>query len=518
MGFVDSVRLPGGNRQLRRVLTICWLSVMVAVSATAQGRQTGVLRGQAEDSTGGVLPGVTVEVSSQALQGRRSTVTDVNGQYELPGLPNGDYDVSFALDGFAPAVSTVTVPLGGTVEANASMQVGVAESIDVVEVVPTPLTSTQISQNITGAHVQALPVRRDVFGIAELAPGLTNNSPNARQFSISGSFGYDNSFLIDGVDVVDNVFGDPENLFIEDAIDESQILTSGISAEYGRFSGGVVNVVTKSGGNRFSGSFRTNMNKPDWVSETPFEREQGNERTGALADNTTYESTLGGPIVIDRLWFFYANRYQNVSDEATFPDTGLAYDRAEENRRNLVKLTGSVAPGHVLEGSYLRNSTTETDVAFSFSIDPRALRTRQNPNDLWVGTYRGAVSNTLFVEGQVSRKRFGFRNTGGTSTDIRDSPFINPFRFGHYNAPFFDSTDPEDRDNRQLTGSVTYFAPTALGSHSITRWAATASKEASSTSPRRSSGATHSRPPGSCSWPTMRWTPVGCRNWMSRVG
>ena len=110
--------------------------------------------------------------------------------------------------------------------------------------------------------------------IAELAPGLTANTPNADQVSISGAFAYDNVFLVDGVDINDNLFGSPDNLFIEDAIEETQVMTSGVSAEYGRFSGGVINAVTKSGGNEFSGSFRTDLGNPEWRDENPFERRE----------------------------------------------------------------------------------------------------------------------------------------------------------------------------------------------------------------------------------------------------
>ena len=88
--------------------------------------------------------------------------------------------------------------------------------------------------------------------------------------------------MLNGVDVNDNLFGTPQNLFIEDAIEETQVLTSGISAEYGRFSGGVINAITKSGGNTFSGSFRVNLTNPAWVDETPFEEENGTAHTSKL--------------------------------------------------------------------------------------------------------------------------------------------------------------------------------------------------------------------------------------------
>ena len=190
--------------------------------------------------------------------------------------------------------------------------------------------------------------------------------------------------------------------------------------------------------------------------------------TGRLSDNTTYETTVGGPILQDRLWFFYANRIENRAETETFDETGISFERSLEEDRNQTKFTGTIAPGHTLEGSYLRNSRAQGRPTFGFSIDPQTLINRTIPNDLVVGTYRGAVTNNLFVEGQVSQKEFRFRNTGGTSTDIIDSPFITLTQaLGHYNAPYFDSTDPEDRNNLQYTGTLTYFLPTRAGSHSI---------------------------------------------------
>ncbi len=441
----------------------------IGAQAWAQGRQTGAIRGAAQDSTGGVLSGVTVTATSDALQGTRSTETDSNGIYELPGLPPGDYTVSFALQGFTTVDSQITVALGGTVDADVSMRVGaVAETVEVVAVSPTPITTTEISQNITGDQVDTLPMGRDVFRIAELAPGLTANTPSSGQIAVNGSFGYDNVYLIDGVDINDNLLAQANALFIEDAIEESQVLTSGISAEYGRFSGGVVNMITKSGGNRFSGSFRANLFKPDWTARTPFEIENDNERTGTPSDNTTYETTVGGPIVRDRLWFFYANRVQRQSMTDTFPVSGASFLSTDNNDRNLIKLTGALAPGHTLGGSYLRNITKQDGPALAgLSIDPATLASPEIPNDLWVATYRGAVNTSLFLEGQVSRKEFGIRNQGGTSTNPVDSPFISPTQGGLFNAPPFDSNDPEDRNNRQITASATYFLPTGQGSHSI---------------------------------------------------
>src|SRR6202008_497175 len=106
---------------------------------------------------------------------------------------------------------------------------------------------------------------RTLQGITTLSPGVSENTPNTIQVVINGAFAFDNVFMLNGVDVNDNLFGSPQKLFIEDAIEETQVLTSGITAEYGRFTGGVVNAITKSGGNTFSGTYRANLQNPSWT-------------------------------------------------------------------------------------------------------------------------------------------------------------------------------------------------------------------------------------------------------------
>ena len=455
-------------------LLVLSATLLVALHSTAlaQGRQTGTVRGSVVDAQGLVLPGVTVTVRSTALQGVRTTVTDINGNYQILALPPGEYDVVFELSGgFAAINEMATVSLGGDVGVNAAMApAGVTEVVQVVGVVPTPIETTITSSNITADEVNALPTSRTPFAIAELQPGLTDNTPNASQVTINGSFAYDNIFLVDGVDVNDNLFGTANALYVADAIQETQVLTSGISAEYGRFSGGVINVITKSGGNVFSGSYRLNMYKPSWTSVTPFERDNDTtEREGDLGNNLSHEITVGGPAVRDRLWFFYSGRFARQEDEGTFNDTGITYLSSNKNDRNQIKLTGTIAPGHTLSGSYMQNATTRTRPTFGFSIVPSSITDGRRPNDLFVTTYRGALTNNVFAEVQYSRKRFGFRDSGGSSTDIFDSPFLTRTQaLGHYNAPYFDATDPEDRNNRQLTGNVTWFLSSrSVGSHSL---------------------------------------------------
>src|SRR6266511_54725 len=163
--------------------------------------------------------------------------------------------------------------LTGTVSAGGSAMPGVTVTIE------SPALQGKRSQTTGSTYdtVQALPIRRTIDQIAALAPAVTTNTPNAGQLKINGGFAYDNVFLVDGADIDDHYFSNPTNaLVIEEAVQETQVLTSNISAEYGRFSGGVVNAITKSGGNEYHGSFRTDFTNDRWQARTPFENDAAN--------------------------------------------------------------------------------------------------------------------------------------------------------------------------------------------------------------------------------------------------
>src|SRR5947209_7268152 len=228
----------------------------------------------------------------------------------------------------------------------------VQETVTVTGEATTPLTTTEVGAHLKSDMVDTLATNRTLFGITTLAPGLTTNTPNANQVTIAGSFAFDNVFLLDGVDINDNLFGNANDLFIEDAIEETQVLTSGISAEYGRFSGGVINAVTKRGGNKVAGSFRVNFTNPSWRDETPIEKTKGITRQDKL--NKFYETTLGGPIVKDRLWFFAAGRKINQDLQQTLPESALPFTQTRDQKRGEIKLSGAINPNHAVQATYTK--------------------------------------------------------------------------------------------------------------------------------------------------------------------
>jgi hypothetical protein len=460
-------------RHIERLLhraAVVWVLALAAAPLHAQDIQTGVLTGVVRSADRLSLPGATVTLSSPALQGERVTTTDVNGAYIVRGLPPGTYTVRFEFPNMKAVSQATLVPLGGTANLDATLATLTAtEAVTVVAEQPSLLTTPSGGINFEGQTIDRLPQGRRPQDIAELAPGLTNNTPNASQVTIAGGFAYDNLFLINGVDVNDNLFASPNNLYIEDAIAETQVLTSGISAEFGRFSGGVVNMITKSGGNTFSGSFRTNFTNAAWTDETPFENSQG--RTRQDKPNRYFEGTFGGPVMRDRIWFFLAGRDQSTEDNATLPETNVNFPTSEESTRFELKGTASLRGNDTVQVAFTSEERTAHRPSFAFTIDPRAFEDPDFPVDLFVVSWRGVLSGRLFATVQYSQKK-STSQFGGTNTDLTASPFITLGARSpggvHYNGAYFDATDPESRDNHQVSASVSSFLSSRrAGTHDL---------------------------------------------------
>jgi outer membrane receptor for ferrienterochelin and colicin len=453
------------------------LSLVTGGALFGQGVQTGQLTGTVTSVEGAPLPGVTVTVTSPAMQGARSTTTGTNGDYVLRALPPGRYHVVFTLEGMVEVDADVDVPLGSPARADATMDAATAEeTIVVTGEAATALETTQIGTNLESEVLDELAIGRAPAVVADLAPGLTNNGQVGGQVVINGALAYDNAFLINGVNVMDPVFGQTNNLFIEDAIEETQVLTSGISAEYGGFTGGVVNAITKSGSNDFHGSLRTDMTKPQWRDETPFEDERGIEREGDLQH--ALSATLGGPILRDRLWFFLAGLTADPR-ETVIPGTlrvsGIQFNTTRKNDRYEVKLTGAVTPSHSLQASYINNDRTDTNNVQLRPIELEALAcdTCDFPNEGTALSYTGIFTSSLYGELRYSEKEFEFVGLGGTGTDIiNDSPY---YAYGYitgisglWNQSYFDATDPDGRNNDELAASLSYFlSSSGAGSHDL---------------------------------------------------
>jgi len=460
-----------------RVVYLCMALALIAGGLLAQGTGTTSSVSGNVTTDGKPLPGVTVTVSSPALQGTRTAVTGDAGGYNFQSLPPGAYTVSFELEGMNKISKKTQLTLAQPAHVDAEMKVsGMTEAITVTASAPAVLETTEISRNFSQKQIAELPVRRNVRDTVLLAPGTNSNGPN-NQITISGGPSFDNLFLVNGVVVNENLRGQPHDLFIEDAIQETTILTGAISAEYGRFTGGVVSSITKSGGNEFSGSFRDSLTNPKWISKTAF-RDSAGAPEGDHPNKTSavYEGTLGGYALKDRLWFFGAGRHTKGAPANGFNAqvstlfTNLPFLNTVDENRYEGKLTGQITSKHNLVASYLNVKRTEGNNFFPPIYDTSSIvAQRMLPNSLKALSYNGVFTSNFLVEGQVSQKKFAFIHSGGLYKDQIRGTWIADSR-ARFNAPVFCgvcTNEERNNDSGSLKGNY-YLNTKTLGTHNLT--------------------------------------------------
>ncbi|MFL6247048.1 MAG: carboxypeptidase regulatory-like domain-containing protein [Thermoanaerobaculia bacterium] len=460
-----------------RFLAVVAMLMLASVGAFAQGTVTGNLTGTVT-SGGAPLPGATITATSPQLQGTRTAVSDANGNFNLAALPPGDYTVRVSLEGLQEVTRSVRVTVAGTARVDVDLKVSaVTEAITVTASAPAVLETTEVQANFQKRQVDDLPLGRNPNAIANLAPGVTNNGPGAA-LQISGAMSSDNLIMVNGAVVQDNLRGTTRPLYIEDAIQETTVMSAGVSAEYGNFTGGVISSVTKSGGNEFSGSLRDSVTNPSWT-----EVSAANEPKGIDKTNNIYEGTLGGRIIRDRLWFFGAARQANTSGPARFSSLvnqpGTAINSDQENLRWEAKLTGQITPSHSLMLNYLDNPLTFTNDTQARpwdlgAIDPSA----EQQEDFKALHYNGIFTSNLLGEVSYNKRRFTFIGFGGDNTDLVEGTPLYIYRVvggvatplhGVANAPLFCGVcDEEFRNSEKTTAKLTYFLGSRnLGTHNL---------------------------------------------------
>ena len=443
--------------------------VVTAAGAWAQGNPTGAITGQVLDPDNLALPGVTITVASAALQGTRSTVTSANGDYLIPFLPAGEYEVTFQLEGFQIQRQRVTITMAATLPVNAKLALAaLAEQVTVTaqasEIVPT----ATLAANYKAETLQRLPVGRALNDAVLLAPGVAPNGPS-NNIQIAGALSFESLYLVNGVVVNENLRGQALNLFIEDAIQETKVSAANISAEYGRFGGGVVNTITKSGGNRFSGSFRTTFNNDAWRALTPYPTDQTVNKITPM-----YEGTLGGPIMRDRIWFFGAGRYTKPERNRTLDVTGINFTNSTDERRYEGKVTYALNQKNNVRASYMKRTTVTKNNWFGTVMDLASLYDNSTDQHLYTVNYTSVVRSDFFVEGQYSKKISATMDTGSRYSDlVKGTPIEDRSRNSYrYNSPTFCAVCGtgwlEHRDNWDWFVKGNYFLSTQrTGSHNV---------------------------------------------------
>ncbi len=301
---------------LKRLL---WILLGLCLATPALGVELkGQIKGTVLDEAGGPIPGAVVVVTSPALQGTTGGPSDASGAFRAVGLPPGTYRIEASKPGFGKWVSDgVYVAAGATItvqvrlrQATAGEEIVVEETVPVVDV-----TSTRKGVTLSKEMLRDIPnAGRDYQTAMVMSPGITGGgNPN-----VAGGFDSSNQYYVDGVNTTDpitNTFSMNMNF---DAIEEIQVITGGMDAEYGRALGGAVNMITRSGGNEFHGDVQI-LYSSDWT--RLFKPLPGEDPDEIAFDDQSLAINVGGPILKDRLWYFASLQGNYFVSQISVPAT-----------------------------------------------------------------------------------------------------------------------------------------------------------------------------------------------------
>lgn len=462
---------------MRRVLLSLVMLIVPAI-LFADGTQLGTITGRVLDQDRAAIPGATVEVTNVDKGSTRTTTTNAEGKYIVPLLHPGPYKVSISLAGFDTFVAqNAAVEVGKTTSVNARLRLSpTSETIVVQGDVPivdksNASQTTTISSNLA----QRLPVGRSYQALALTMPGVVlpgNANANA---NFHGALFTDNLYLFDGIDTTDPTTGGFGQNFTYEAIQEVSVTTSAASADYGRAVGGIINVITKSGTNRFQGSFKEVLTNDSWNDQN-----KGVSPTSGVSFARTkfdtlvrvHAATLGGPIWRDHAWFFGAYEWDKVpSPQRQTLDPRTPQDFRSVPRDHFYNLKGTwqIAPSKLVVGK--ASSSPTDDIVIDrhngginaiprFAGDLGAMNIQNQGSKSRALQYSGVAMNMLAVEagGASSKIRIDFRPFVG------DTPVHQDLSTGlFYNGPSIVGFLERSRSQADL--STSYFRVIAGQSH-----------------------------------------------------
>ncbi len=440
------------------------LLLMLLLASLAGADTAGQLSGVVTDNDGAPLPGAMVSASSPTqIGGDQLTQTDASGWFQYPRLAPGLYMVVITLEGFATQeLKEVQVRVDRMTQLRVSLPLArFADTVIVTETTPV-LDPEQVftGQTFTSEYIQE--TRSNFFGLQYQVPGSSTPSgatddSNWRQ--ISGSTPPDNSYYLDGVQATrwDQRLPNMTLAFLPfDAYQEAVSHTAGFEAEYGQATGGVINLVTKSGGNRFAGS--VDLNYTDTNLTAAGDHFDPEDR---VADDLRLNATFGGPILRDRLWFFSA--FQNWSYSRT--PRGAPTTIEGGGPTFLGKLTWQASPSWTLMGRLSSQSGFAENFNSSPFRAPEATGHWDLGEDLGSLELAGVLSDNLLWSLRTSRRdaeEADVRPEDGDLLSIGHFNFITGEEYGNYWGQFSDTSS-----QNQIESDITWFTDEAWGSHVI---------------------------------------------------
>ena len=464
--------------RLQRISTWILLVGLISVPLLAQTTPTtGALLAVISDADGKGLPGVTASISSPALQGGRTTTSNANGEALFPQLPPGTYRLETTLSGFDSQIrDSIVVSLSRVNKVNIAMTLArVSESVTVsgntVVIDPTQ-TNTQV--NLKEDFLKYASVGQNGRGYQdalEVIPGVADQDGAGGNPSFFGANLGQNSYTIDGLNTTDPVTHTFSANFGFDAIQEIAVQTGGFEAEYGRAVGGIVNVITKSGGNQFAGTLDARYSSDKLTEQgsriadtPPGTTELANDKNKRDFRTFQPEASIGGPILKDRVWFF-ADAQRILNQTRAFASQGFEPGRRDFTGWNLFgKVTTTPVSNQTIRFQYTNSyADVPNGEAGSQFYRPEAAQTSYQKlelynlgwdavlTDKWTAHIQGGVNVNYLVFQPISHDLL----TTGVVDQVTGIRSVNYTNF-----------QESRRDRNQVLGSTTYYLE-ALGSHAV---------------------------------------------------
>ncbi len=386
---------------MSKKLCLLVVSVLLAVSAAApQSRETGAIRGIITDETNAPLPGVNVTLTGGNLMGVRTFITDASGEFRFPALPPGEYQVRAELSGFGTVVRekirlTTTTTLAADIQLKPSK---ISEEVTVIAQAPTvDVKSTETaSVTLSNEILRNIPYSQFTTDIVNLAPGVNNDVA----FGASESTGI--AYSMDGVNVADPEAGSAWVFLDHNIVEEAKVMGLGLPAEYGNFTGVIFNIVTKSGGNKFSGHFEFDYQgkTSDWPHHLWQTENNSNyaadfpDVTAPLEKMVDISGHLGGPIKKDKLWFYAGLQWYRTQNYPTgFP---LASDYKQPH--GFFKLTSQLSRRTNATASVQIDTYNGTYRDGAYNTAPEATVNQKSPEIVANFTLTHILSSTTFFD------------------------------------------------------------------------------------------------------------------------
>ncbi|HYG63389.1 MAG TPA: carboxypeptidase regulatory-like domain-containing protein [Thermoanaerobaculia bacterium] len=422
-------------------LLVCLFILLLAVPVLAQ--ETGSISGVVQSGDGSPLPGVVVTASGPLLPGGRTATSASDGSYSILRLPPGPYTVSAELSGMGNTRREVIVAVARDTQVGLTLSPAtVQDEITVSAVAPVvDVRSTEIQVNYTHEFIENLPVPRTYKGLFQLAPGVSENdrlTPNA------GGSRMDNNFLIDGINITNPHFGDILPNITELDFEEVAIKRGGITAEFGRTGGMVVNAVTKSGTNELAGEARLEYQPNDFVSDSE------NPNVSNTPDRSGVAASLGGPLLRDHLWYYGSASFPRQSTTERTNQFGSIPDLEVNTDEYFLKFTSQPVQNHYLNISGRSREVSSENEGLDVNVSPTVRRTTITDYLLATLGWTWNTTENSFLELKLNYNKE--ENSVDPATDLGYRPAFNAARPDLVGR--FTSTDDRRPGGANRTGQL----------------------------------------------------------------